>query len=126
MGISQEDIDNIVKDPAGEGTAQDAKKDDAEVATRRKILEGFASHLSNIFATLTGGDVKVGFQSDDLAAGSEIGSALPGDWFGFVVHLEVGGEDNGSGPARNPGGSTCRRPQGSGGQPDGGLGYRAR
>lgn len=92
MGISQEDIDNIVKDSADGDTAQDAKKGDAEVATRRKILEGFASHLSNIFATLTGGDVKAGFQSDDLAVGSEIGSALPGDWFGFVAHLEVGGD----------------------------------
>ncbi len=92
MGISQEDIDNIVKDSADEGTAQDTGKDDIEVATRRKILEGFASHLSNIFATLTGGDVKVGFQSDDLAVGSEIGSVLPGDWFGFVVHLAVGGD----------------------------------
>ena len=52
MGISQEDIDNIVKDSADEGNAPDAGKDDIEVATRRKILEGFASHLSNIFAKL--------------------------------------------------------------------------
>ena len=34
----------------------------------------------------------MGFQSDDLAVGSEIGSVLPGDWFGFVARLEVGGD----------------------------------
>jgi len=92
MGISQEDINNIAKDAnSGGDDVPDAPRDDIEATIRGKILEEFATHVNNIFATLTGGDVKIELSGEDITKASEVGNVVAGDWFAFSADLDFDG-----------------------------------
>ena len=92
MGISQEDIDNIANNAkSGGGGVPDTPQDEIEAAIRGKILKEFATHVNNIFATLTGGDVKIELSGENITPASEVGGIVTGDWFAFSADLDFDG-----------------------------------
>ncbi len=88
MGVSQEDINNLLE---GSG-APPPPGGGADADIQEKYREGFAAHINNIFATLTGMEVKVTVEGDEIVQAADAAAKLPGEWFGFIGRLNAGAD----------------------------------